>query len=83
MPAIDTGFLIVSVVFGLLMGFGLGRSPEDRTPAIVITALSLAIGAVAWAMGTPGTAPEVAGAALTIGCAATLTSLLVTGRRTA
>lgn len=78
---IDTGFITVAIVFGLLMGFGLGRNADDRTATVAVTTASIAIGAVTWIVASTGTTPETAGAAMTIGGAAAIASLLVTGRR--
>src|SRR5690606_9695901 len=83
MAELDGPFFVVGVQCGARRGFGLGRNGEDRVAGVAACVASAAVGAVSWTVATPGTTPETAGAALTVGCLAALLTLLVTGRRTA
>jgi hypothetical protein len=67
MPDLGVDFFVVSVLFGAFTGFVLGRNPGDRIPTLAATAFCLLVGAVSWALGAPGTSPEAAGAAMTVG----------------
>ena len=78
---IDTGFVAVAILFGLALGFGLGRNAADRQATLTVTIGSVVVGAVAWFVSSTGTMPETAGVAMTIGGSAAAASLLLTGRR--
>ena len=81
MPELAAPFFVVSVLFGALMGFGLGRRAEDRPATIAATAFCTLVGILAWAVGAAGTTPEVAGASMTVGGATAAAVLVATGRR--
>lgn len=83
MPALDLKFFVTALVFGALMGFGLGRNPDDRTATMVTCVLCGMVGGVSWAVGDAGTMPEVAGASMTVGSLSALLALGFGGRRTA
>ena len=82
MADLDLAFFVFAVAFGALMGFGLGRQAEDRTPSLSACVATATIGAIAWLAGSPGTEPEMAGAAMTVGGLSALAVVLVAGRRT-
>lgn len=81
MVELDVAFFAFSVAFGALMGFGLGRQAEDRLPSLSACAATAATGVVAWYVGAPGTEPEVAGAAMTVGGMTALAVVALGGRR--
>ena len=83
MSTVGPPFFVVAVLFGALMGFVLGRNAEDRAPTLASCGLCLAVGAVAWLLADSGTAPEVAGASMTVGGAVALATAAITGRRPA
>ena len=71
---------IVSVLFGLALGWSLGRFGEDRRATLISEAAAVAAGAGAWVL-WPGDRPALAAGALLIGgsCATLVTWLW--GRR--
>lgn len=81
MADLGVAFFVFAIAFGALMGFGLGRRAEDRTPSLSACAVTAAVGVVAWLAGMPGTEPEVAGAAMTVGGLSALVVLVMAGRR--
>jgi VIT1/CCC1 family predicted Fe2+/Mn2+ transporter len=81
MPDLGVAFFAVSVLFGAFTGVVLGRNPGDRIPTLAATTVCLLVGAASWTVGAPGTSPEVAGAAMTVGGASAGLVLAVTGRR--
>lgn len=81
MADLDVAFFVFAIAFGALTGFGLGRRAEDRMPSVSACAVTAAVGVVAWLVGTPGTEPELAGAAMTVGGLSALIVLSVAGRR--
>lgn len=83
MAELDGPFFVFALLFGALLGFGLGRNGDDRRAGVTACAASAAVGVVSWMLAAPGTTPETAGAALTVGCLSALVVLLVTGRRPA
>ncbi len=82
MPVDDIRFLIVAVAFGGLVGWSLGRWPEDRRPSLGATAAALLVGIVAWIGWAVSDDPAWgdAAVALTVGGATALTVLATTGR---
>jgi hypothetical protein len=81
MADLGVAFFVFAIAFGALMGFGLGRQAEDRTPSVSACAVTAAVGVVAWLAGTPGTEPEMAGAAMTVGGLSALIVVVLAGRR--
>ena len=81
MADLDLAFFVFAIAFGALMGFGLGRRAEDRTPSVIACVATAAVGVVAWLAGTSGTEPEVAGAAMTVGGISALVVVWIAGRR--
>lgn len=81
MADLDVAFFVFAIVFGALLGFALGRRAEDRTPSVSACGVTAAVGVVAWLVGTPGTEPEMAGAAMTVGALSALIVVVMTGRR--
>ncbi len=81
MADLDAAFFIFAIAFGALMGFGLGRRAEDRTPSVSACVATTAVGVVAWLVGTPGTEPEIAGAAMSVGGLTALVVVVLAGRR--
>lgn len=83
MPDLDITFFAAAVLFGVLMGFVLGRNGEDRVPTVLACVVCAVLGAVSWAVGAAGTTPEVAGASMTCGGLTALLVLVTTGRKNA
>jgi hypothetical protein len=81
MEDLGVAFFAFAIAFGALMGFGLGRRAEDRTPSLAACVTTAALGVVAWLVGTPGTDPATAGAAMTVGGLSALIVLMTAGRR--
>lgn len=81
MPPLDVKFFVTALLFGALMGFGLGRNGDDRTATLVTCLLTAAVGAVAWVVSDQATMPEVAGSSMTVGGISALAVLALTGRR--
>lgn len=67
--------MAVAVLFGLTMGWGLGRILDDLRPPLVACATAVVAGAVTWALGTD-TSIIAGGAYLVLGCAAGLVGLI-------
>ena len=78
---IGVSFIVVAIIFGGLMGWGLTRSPDDRSVVGGITAVCAAAGALAWLIGDPDTMPHTAGVAMTLGCGTAVAVIVVSGRR--
>lgn len=71
--------VLVAVAFGGIVGFGLGRRPEDRRPSLFATAFATAAGLITWlTRSSPGAV--LAAVSLTAGGAAALGVLMVLGR---
>lgn len=66
MPANDLRLVAVAIVFGLVMGLGLRRWPEDRKAFLWATATAAAIGVVTLTTNTDPVDSE-AGLSLAIG----------------
>lgn len=85
MPVDDPLFLIVSILFGGLMGYGLGRRREDRVPVLWSTGLATVAGVacwIAWALlDDPGETLATAAVALTLGGGASLLLALIASGR--
>jgi hypothetical protein len=81
MPDLAVPFFVVSVLFGALMGFVLGRRAEDRPVTIAATVFCTIVGMVAWVVGSTGGTSEVAGASMTVGGVTAAMVLVATGRR--
>ncbi len=63
--------MVVTVVFGLSMGWGVGRTLPDLRPAVVTYLAGMIIGAVVW-IGGLGPSPNLSGGSLLLGCTAAL-----------
>ncbi|MDH4120076.1 MAG: hypothetical protein OEX04_15235 [Acidimicrobiia bacterium] len=64
-----TSAIVTAICFGLLLGWAMGREPENRAAATLASVVALAIGIVAWlAQGLTVAAGSLAfgGAAATI-----------------
>ena len=48
MPVDDLRILAFAIVFGALMGWGLGRRAEDRIPTLIATGVSTLAGVGCW-----------------------------------
>ncbi|CAN5900785.1 hypothetical protein BH23ACT5_BH23ACT5_12110 [soil metagenome] len=72
--------MVVAVLFGLTMGWGLGRILDDLRPPLVAFAAALAVGAVTWAVSTD-TSTIAGGGYLVLGCVAGLVGLIPHLRR--
>jgi hypothetical protein len=83
MPTDDIRIVLVALVFGGLMGWGLATRADDRPAVLVSVVAALVIGVVAWIVGEPDSTTAVAGLSLTVGAGAGLTTALVTYRRAA
>ncbi len=81
MPEIGAPFVVASILFGALLGYGLGRSADDRTATLSATVVCAVAGGVAWLASSPATTAEAAGTAMTIGGLAATLILASTGRR--
>ncbi len=85
MPVDDVRFVIASLAYGAVVGWGLGRRPEHRRPATWATAVAAAGGAAAWGAwylaDAPGRSLGTAAVALSFGGAVAVVVLLTTGRR--
>lgn len=86
MPVDDLRILAFAIVFGALMGWGLGRRAEDRIPTLIATGVSTLAGVGCWiatlALDAPtGGALGTAAVSLTGGAGAALAVLAFTGRR--
>ena len=81
MPDLGVAFFTVCVLFGAFVGIALGRNPDDRFATLAATTFCLLVGAASWAVGTPGTTAEVAGASMTVGGVSAGLVLAATGRR--
>lgn len=81
MPVSTTAW-VTSFVFGLILGWTLGRRAHDRMTVFVGSLLTAAIGGVVWASGpTAGTEPAMAAVSMTLGGLATALSAQLAGRR--
>jgi hypothetical protein len=85
-PVDDFRILAFAIVFGGLMGWGLGRRAEDRRPTMIATALATLVGVGCWIAALGVDAPAdgelaIAAVSLTGGAGAALAVLAVTGRR--
>lgn len=63
--------MVVALVFGALMGWGLGQTLPDSRPAALTFVVGMIIGAVI-RIGELGSMPEMAGGSLLLGCTAAL-----------
>lgn len=61
---VSTFAWVTSLLFGVMLGWGLVREPDDRTIAIWSTLLLTGIGAVVW---LTGPAPDTDGALAAVG----------------
>lgn len=77
----DPRAVVVALAFGLLLGWGLGRRPQDRVPVLWASAVATVIGVAVWLLrgGTPGLEPI----SLTLGGITVGVVVLGTGRRRA
>jgi hypothetical protein len=85
-PVDDLRILAFAIVFGGLMGWGLGRRAEDRLATTIATGVSTLAGVGCWiaalAIDAPtGGALATAAVSLTGGAGAALAVLAFTGRR--
>ncbi len=63
--------MVVALIFGVLMGWGLGLTLPDPRPAAVTFIVGMIIGAII-RIGELGSMPEMAGGSLLLGCTAAL-----------
>lgn len=63
--------MVVALVFGALMGWGLSHTLPDPRPAALTFLVGMIIGAVI-RIGELGATPEMAGGSLLLGCTAAL-----------
>ncbi len=86
MPVDDLRFLIATVAAGVVVGWGLGRWPENRRAARWATASTALIGAASWVvwavLDAPGPRLGTAAVALTVGGAVAALVLVGTDRST-
>lgn len=81
MPIADSRYLIVAVLFGLAMGYGLGRRSGDRKAALWSLGLAAGLGIGLWL-----TSPDQDGAAaiaavsLTVGGSSGFVACLLSSR---
>ncbi len=84
MPVDDLRFLIATVASGIVVGWGLGRWPENRRAARWATTATGLIGVAAWVLwavlDAPGPRLGAAAVALTVGGAVATVVLVGTGR---
>jgi hypothetical protein len=85
MPVTDPRFLVVTLLGGLVLGWGLGRASGDRVPVLWATGLAGVIGLLGWiwwavATDPPAYLPEAV-VSLSLGGPAALATALFTGRR--
>ena len=83
MPVTTTAW-VTSIVFGMILGWTLGRGGPDRKAVLGASLLTAAIGGIVWATG-PATGSESALAAvsMTLGGVAASVSIQLAGHRTA
>lgn len=77
----DIRIVLVALVFGGLMGWGLATRADDRPAVLVSVITALVVGVVAWIVGDPDGTTAVAGMSLTIGAGAGLVTAVTTYRR--
>lgn len=70
----DTAAAIVAVVFGGLVGWGLGRVIEDLRPVLAALIVGVATGVVVW-IASLGDDPSLIGGSLVLGCTAGLAAI--------
>lgn len=81
MPEPGTAFHVVSLLFGALMGHGLGLRAEDRTAALAATLFCAGAGLVTWLLSGDSALASAAGAAMTVGGASATAMVAIRGRR--
>ncbi len=82
MPVTTTAW-ITSIVFGMIMGWTLGRRGSERKPVLWASILTAAVGGVVWATGPDsGSEPAMAAVSMTLGGLATAVSAQLAGLRT-
>ncbi|HSJ27620.1 MAG TPA: hypothetical protein VLB67_05370 [Acidimicrobiia bacterium] len=81
MPEPGTAFHIVSVLFGTLMGYGLGLRSEDRTAALSATIFCAVAGLATWLLAGESATAHAAGAAMSVGGASATGMVAIRGRR--
>lgn len=77
----DIRIVLVALVFGGLMGWGLATRADDRPAVLVSVITALVVGVVAWIVGDPDGTAAVAGMSLTIGAGTGLVTAVATYRR--
>ncbi len=82
---VSTFAWVTSLLFGVMLGWGLVREPDDRTIAIWSTLLLTGIGAVVWLTGpAPDTDGALAAVGMTFsGATAAVVTFVASARRSA
>jgi predicted phage tail protein len=83
MPVTTTAW-VTSVVFGMILGWTLGRRGPERRAVFRASILTAAVGGLVWATGpAAGSEPAMAAVSMTLGGVATALSTQLAGHRTA
>jgi len=81
MPVSATA-LIVALLFGTMLGFGVARSPDDRALGTRAVGVLLIVGVTSWAFRPePGSEHAMAAASMTLAGASALAVALAVGAR--
>lgn len=79
---VNTTAWITAIVFGALMGWGLGRRGTDRRAVTIAAVATTAAGGIWWlTQPAPGTDAAMAAVSMTLGGAAAATLVTLTARR--
>lgn len=83
LPLADPRSALVALVFGLILGLGLGRQPQDRTPVLSAGLAATVVGIVAWVFAADGSYSELATAGMSLALGGAVASVIVAlwGRR--
>jgi drug/metabolite transporter (DMT)-like permease len=83
MPVTTTAWA-TSILFGMILGWTLGRTGPDRRNVLAAALITAAVGGIVWATGpAAGSEPAMAGVSMTLGGAATAVSIRLAGHRPA
>jgi hypothetical protein len=81
MPVTTTAW-VTSILFGMILGWTLGRRGPDRKAVLGASLLTGAVGALVWATGpAAGSEPAMAAVSMTLGGAAAAVSIRLAGHR--